>query len=196
MAIISPPQSDLDLLQQAKTGDGAAFGKLYDIYIKPIYNFIFYKTLIKETAEDITSIVFTKAWQKIGQFKGESVAAWLYAISRNAVADYYRREKNNLNIEDFWDLANTDNFLEKIDLGLAFGEIKKAMQSLSAREREIIIMRFWLDMSFKEIAASLGKQEGAVKMTLKRSLQEVKNKIPLALIILGPNIINICQSKN
>jgi len=196
MAIISPPQSDLDLLQQAKTGDGEAFGKLYDIYIKPIYDFIFYKTLIKETAEDITSTVFTKAWQKIGQFKGESVAAWLYAISRNAVADYYRREKNNLNIEDFWDLANTDNFLEKVDLGLTFREIKKAMQSLSAREREIIIMRFWLDMSFKEIAASLEKQEGAVKMALKRSLQSIKNKIPLALIILGPNIINICQSKN
>jgi len=196
MAIISPPQSDLDLLQQAKTGDSVAFGKLYDIYIKPIYDFIFYKTLIKETAEDITSIVFTKAWQKIGQFKGESVAAWLYAISRNAVADYYRREKNNLNIEDFWDLANTDNFLEKVDLGLAFGEIKKAMQNLSAREREIIIMRFWLDMSFKEIAISLEKQEGAVKMALYRSLQSIKNKIPLALIILGPNIINICQSKN
>jgi RNA polymerase sigma-70 factor (ECF subfamily) len=196
MAIISPPQSDLDLVQRAKTGDGAAFGELYDTYIKSIYNFIFFKTLIKETAEDITSIVFTKAWQKIGQFKGESVAAWLYAISRNAVADYYRSEKNNLNIEDFWDLADTDNFLEKIDSGLAIGEIKKAMSSLSAREREIIIMRFWLDMSFKEIAASFGKQEGAVKMTLKRSLQALKNKIPLALIILGPNIINICQIKN
>lgn len=196
MAIISPPQSDLDLVQRAQTGDGAAFGELYDIYIKPIYNFIFYKTLIKETAEDITSIVFTKAWQKIGQFKGESVAAWLYAISRNAVADYYRSEKNNLNIEDFWDLTNTDNFLEKIDSGLAIGEIKKAMSSLSVREREIIIMRFWLDMSFKEIAVSFGKQEGAVKMTLKRSLQTIKNKMPLALIILGPNIINICQIKN
>jgi RNA polymerase sigma-70 factor (ECF subfamily) len=196
MAIISPPQSDLDLVQRAKTGDGAAFGELYDTYIKSIYNFIFFKTLIKETAEDITSIVFTKAWQKIGQFKGESVAAWLYAISRNAVADYYRSEKNNLNIEDFWDLADTDNFLEKIDSGLAIGEIKKAMSSLSAREREIIIMRFWLDMSFKEIAASFGKQEGAVKMTLKRSLRALKNKIPLALIILGPNIINICQIKN
>jgi RNA polymerase sigma-70 factor (ECF subfamily) len=196
MAIISPPQSDLDLVERAQAGDGAAFGELYDIYIKPIYNFIFYKTLIKETAEDITSIVFTKAWQKIEQFKGESVAAWLYAISRNAVADYYRSEKNNLNIEDFWDLADTDNFLEKIDSGLAFGEIKKAMGQLSAREREIIIMRFWLGLSFKEIAASLEKQEGAVKMTLKRSLQAIKNKIPLALIILGPNIINICQIKN
>lgn len=196
MAIISPPQSDLDLVRRAQAGDGAAFGELYDTYIKSIYSFIFYKTLIKETAEDITSIVFTKAWQKIGQFKGESVAAWLYAISRNAVADYYRSEKNNLNIEDFWDLAATDNFLEKIDSGLAIREIKRAMGSLSAREREIIIMRFWLDMSFKEIATSFGKQEGAVKMMLKRSLQSVKNKIPLALIILGPNIINICQIKN
>ena len=196
MAIISPPQSDLDLVQRVQAGDGAAFGELYDTYIKSIYNFIFFKTLMKETAEDITSIVFTKAWQKIGQFKGGSVAAWLYAISRNAVADYYRSEKNNLNIEDFWDLADTDNFLEKIDSGLAFREIKKAMGNLSAREREIIIMRFWLDMSFKEIAASFGKQEGAVKMTLKRSLQALKNKIPLALIILGPNIINICQNKN
>ncbi|QQG53014.1 MAG: sigma-70 family RNA polymerase sigma factor [Candidatus Falkowbacteria bacterium] len=196
MATISSPKIDLDLVLKAQAGDGAAFGELYDIYIKPIYNFVFYKTLVKETAEDITSIVFTKAWQKIGQFQGESVAAWLYAIARNAVADYYRSEKNNLDIEDFWDLAASDNFLEKVDLNLATLEIKKALSRLSVREREIIIMRFWLDMPFKEIAASLNKQEGAVKMSLSRALKNVKNQLPLALIILGPNIINICQTKN
>jgi RNA polymerase sigma-70 factor (ECF subfamily) len=195
MATISK-QQELDLALDAKTGSSESFGRLYEIYIKKIYDFIYYKTLKKEVAEDITSIVFTKAWNKIEQFKEGSFSAWLYMIARNAVTDYYRREKGHDDIEDCWDLADKTDFLANIDNDLSVELIRETMKSLKEQEREILIMRFWLDLSFSEIAERLNKKEGAVKMALGRALKDLKNKVPLAMILLWPEIINICKRIN
>lgn len=195
MAIISKKQ-ELNLALAAKSGNSESFGRLYEIYIKKIYDFIYYKTLNKEVAEDITSIVFIKAWNKIEQFREGSFSAWLYMIARNAVTDYYRREKGYDNIDDCWDLADKTDFLTTIDRDLDVDLIKEAMKSLKDQEREILIMRFWLDLSFSEIAERLNKKEGAVKMALGRTLKDLKNKVPLAMIILWPEIINICKKIN
>lgn len=195
MAIISK-QQELDLALEAKAGKSESFGRLYDTYVKKIYDFIYYKTLNKEVAEDITSIVFIKAWDKIGQFKDGNFSAWLYMIARNAVTDYYRREKGHDDIDDCWDLADKNDFLAEIDDGLNVDIIKEAMKSLKDQDREILIMRFWLDLPFSEIAERLNKKEGAVKMALGRALKDLKNKIPLAIIILWPEIINICKKIN
>lgn len=195
MAIISK-QQELDLALDAKAGNSESFGRLYDIYIKKIYDFIYYKTLNKEVAEDLTSIVFIKAWDKIGQFQDGSFSAWLYMIARNAVIDYYRREKGHDDIDDCWDLADKADFLADIDNGLNIDLIKEAMKGLKDQDREILIMRFWLDLSFSEIAERLDKKEGAVKMALGRTLKYLKNKIPLAIILLWPEITNICKKIN
>lgn len=195
MATISK-QQELDLALETKKGNSESFGRLYEIYIKKIYDFIYYKTLNKEVAEDITSIVFAKAWDKIDQFKNGSFSAWLYMIARNAVVDYYRREKGHDDIDDCWDLADKTDFLANIDNDLNVDLIREAMKGLKDQDREILIMRFWLDLSFSEIAERLNKKEGAVKMALGRTLKNLKNKIPLAMIILWPEIINICKKIN
>ncbi|PIR75566.1 MAG: hypothetical protein CO030_02135 [Candidatus Magasanikbacteria bacterium CG_4_9_14_0_2_um_filter_42_11] len=76
----------------ATHGDREAFGQLYDLYIKEIYRFVYYKTHQKETAADITADIFVKALHKIDTFdamKG-SFRTWLYTIARSAVIDHYR----------------------------------------------------------------------------------------------------------
>jgi RNA polymerase sigma-70 factor (ECF subfamily) len=183
--------SDLILIRQAQAGQSEAFGKIYDLYIKKIYDFIYYKTLHKSTAEDIVSEVFLKAWKNINQFKDGSFSAWLYTIARNAIIDNYRKQQDLIDIDDCWDLADGQDFLTKIDGNLKIEKIKQAMSSLKASDRELVIMRLWLDMSFKDIAEQTGKTEGAVKMSFSRALISLKNKIPLALIILWPELIKI-----
>jgi RNA polymerase sigma-70 factor (ECF subfamily) len=183
--------NNLVLIEQAQAGQAEAFGKLYDFYIKKIYDFVYYKTLHKNTAEDIVSEVFLKAWKNINQFKDGSFSAWLYAIARNAVIDNYRKQQDLIDIDDCWDLSDGQDFLTKIDSGLKIEKIKQAMSELKSSDRELVIMRLWLDMSFKDIAEQLGKTEGAVKMSFGRALVSLKNKIPLALIILWPELIKI-----
>ncbi len=195
MAITSFSRDKSPLVNAAKQGDAEAFGRLYDGHIKPIYDFIFYKTLNKEIAEDITSTVFMKAWKNIAQCQSESFSAWLYAIARRTVSDYYRQKKDNIDIDDCWDLADPENMFAKIENNLQIGAVKEELKKLKNQDREIIIMRFWLGLSFREIAEYLDKNEGAVKMSLSRALKEIRMRIPLALIILAPVIIKIYERR-
>ncbi|MDD3285779.1 MAG: RNA polymerase sigma factor [Patescibacteria group bacterium] len=193
MANILNKEQEAALIAATKERDTEAFGSLYDTFVKKIYDFVYYKTLNKEVAEDIVSLVFTKAWQKINQFKSGSFSAWLYTIARNAIVDYYRRDRKNVDIDDCWDLSDESDFLAKVDTNLHLEHLRAALADLNSRERDILIMRFWQDLSFAEIAERLDKKEGAVKMACGRALQALKIKMPLAVFILLPGLINICK---
>lgn len=180
----------------AKSGDAEAFACLYDTYIKQIYEFIFYKTMHQETAEDISSDVFLKAWKKIDQFKSGEFVAWLYTIARNAVIDYYRQNKDIKDVDDFWDLSDDQDILLETDKLIMIEKLKKIMSSFNNNDREILIMRFWQDLSFAEIAQLLDKEQGAVKMSCMRAIKKLQIKMPLALFIILPIFINIWKKIN
>ena len=84
------------------------FGKLYDQHVKKIYEFIYFKTHHKETAEDLTSVTFMKALSNIESFdeKKASFKTWLYRIARNTVIDHYRMKRETADLEDAWDLRS------------------------------------------------------------------------------------------
>jgi len=189
-------QTEISLLNQAQAGDAQAFGVLYDAYIKKIYDFIYYKTFHRDTAEDITSQTFLKAWKNIRQFKEGSFSAWLYSIARNSVTDHYRSFRETSNIEDCWDLSDREDWESLLDNDLKLESIKQAMAGLKSADRELIVMRLWLDLSFKEISEQLGKSEGAVKMSFGRAITRLKTQVPLALIILFPAFLNIWKKTN
>lgn len=192
MAKILESTHELNLVREAQGGNSSAFGQLYDVYIKKIYDFIYYKTMHRDTAEDIASEVFMKAWENIAQFQGDSFPAWLYTIARHAVIDYYRRQKNLIDIDDCWDLANDCDLIKELDDRLRLDTIREGLRSLKSREREIIILRLWLDLPFKEIALQLGQQEGAVKMAFGRALVRLKAKIPLSfLLLIWPGLLSL-----
>lgn len=166
------------------TTNTAAFDKLYADHIEAIYNFLFYKTLNRETAADLTQEVFLKAWRGLEKTNVKNPKAWLYTISRHAIADYYQRLKPQANIDDFWDLADSTDLLEKLDKKLAGEKVVNALKSLSSTDRDLVIMRFWLDLPFAEIAAHLEKKEGAVKMACARALKKIQAEVPFVCFLL------------
>lgn len=191
MAINLDLQEEADYVASAKSGDTHAFACLYDAYIKQIYDFVFYKTMHQEIAEDITADVFLKAWKKIDKFKSGKFVAWLYVIARNSVIDYYRKTKEIKNVDDCWDLSDGQDILLNTDKLMQIEKLKKIMSSFNYSDREILIMRFWQDLSFAEIAGLLNKEQGAVKMACARAIKKIQTKMPLSLFIVLPNLINI-----
>lgn len=178
-------EAELQLALQAKAGDQTAFGVLYNSYIKRIYDFIYFKTLSKVTAEDLSSQVFLKALKHIANFKSDNFAAWLYTIARHTVIDHYRSDKNYKNIEDCWDLTDLSDLIKETDIKLKLEQVRSALQKLSANDRELLIMRLWSELSFQEIALSLGKKEAAVKVAFGRALNRLRQEIsPLLLLIM------------
>jgi RNA polymerase sigma-70 factor (ECF subfamily) len=177
---------ETEIVNRCKKGDMKAFSHIYSSYAKRIYDYIYYKTFHRETAEDITSHTFMKALENITGFDpGQgNISSWLYAIARNAVTDHYRKAKKSVNIDDIWDLAgNDDPEVDAINQE-AFDTIQDFLKSLTPDKRSIIIMRVWQDMSYKEISRIMGKTEAQCKMTFYRAIEKMKQQIPAQILLI------------
>ena len=174
------------IIKECQQGNLEGFGALYDFYIKKIYNFIYYKVHHRESAEDLTSKTFFKALEKIGTYdvKQKFFSAWLYRIARNVVIDHFRTAKPETDIADVWGLSSDQDFNRDLDLKNALGKVDGYLKKLSAEQREIMIMRVWDDLSYREIAVILGKSEAACKMIFSRTLAKLKTEAPNLIAIL------------
>ena len=182
------PESQI--IRQCQAGKLESFGLLYDRYIRKIYDFIYYKTHHRQTAEDLTSQTFIKALKKINQFdsaKG-SFAGWLYQIARHSVIDHYRTKKAEVDIADVWDLSTNQNIARDAETADRLREIGQYLEGLSSQQREIVILRLWQQLSYAEIAELLGKTESSCKMMFSRTINQLRKSLPLAsylLLLLG-----------
>jgi len=181
---------DIDALaQRSREGDREAFGRLYDIFSKRIYSYIYYRTLRRETAEDLMAAVFLKALEGLGGYAPGpgGFPAWIYAIARNAIADHYRRESRLESIEDrpggIWDLAAADDAVLDAENRDLWERVRPLLADLAAEPREILVMRIWDGMSHAEIARVLGKSEAACKMAFSRALASLRAAAALSLLV-------------
>jgi len=179
-------EDDALYAKQCGEGNTEAFGILYDRYIEKIYRFIYYKTFLKETAEDLTSDVFHKAFQKINSYNAAKgpFSAWLYRIARNTVIDYYRTRKSTVSLEDIFDVGEENRTVAEKDAVRTLEKITEYLKTVNARQREIITLRIWEERSYKEIAEMLGGTEDSVKMAFSRGIRDLRETCgPLALAL-------------
>lgn len=169
------------LIQKAQLGDGAAFGKLYDLNLPKIYRFVFLKVGRKQDAEDITQQVFTSAWQNMKGYehKGFPFSSWLYRIAGNAVIDYYRTAKANVSIDQVPEeyFSETTDTEQNIDTAINMTTVRVALTKLDHDQQSVLLMKFVEDLTNKEIAETLGKTEGAVRVIQHRALKQLKAKL-------------------
>ncbi len=180
-------RDDGTLVRALKGGETAAFGELYDRYFEKIYRFIYYKTFVKETAEDITSDVFHKAFERIASFNPEkgNFSQWIYRIARNAVIDHYRTQKKNVPIDDVFDIGEEDRTVAEHDVLLTMAHVRTYLEKLSPKQREIITLRIWEEKSYREIAEIVEGTEDSVKMAFSRAMKDLREKCgPLGPILL------------
>jgi RNA polymerase sigma-70 factor (ECF subfamily) len=169
------PLSESDLIQRAVSGNSDAFATLYDTYVEQIYRFIFFRVGDEQTAEDLTSQVFLKAWDNLSsyQIRGLPFSAWLFRIARNNIIDYYRTYKETTSLEspavDKPDPATAVD--ENVERRLQAEEVRLALQQLTGDQRQVLTLRFIEGLSTEEVAQVLGKRQGAIRALQMRGLQ-------------------------
>ena len=171
--------NDAALVMAAKAGDAAAFGALYERYRDAIYRFCLSRTGSSHDAEDLTADVFVKALQSIDRYqdRGLPFAAFLYRIARNAAIDRARTLKQPLSVDG---LVTEPASKQDVELEAAFAVEKTillaALTKLKPEHRDVIVMRFIEGYSALEVAAALGKTEGAVRTLQHRALERLRRE--------------------
>ncbi|MCF7794882.1 RNA polymerase sigma factor [Patescibacteria group bacterium] len=179
-------KNDSQFIKECQSGSLESFGPLYDRYIKKIYNYLYYRVPDKAVAEDICSQTFIKALKAINTYsenKG-SFSAWLYRIAKNNLVDYYRSYKNSLNVDDLWYLEDDTDIVSSADKRIKLDNVKDCLKKLKKEQREVIILRIWDELSYGEIAEILEKSEASCKMIFSRSLEKLKEELPLSVYLL------------
>ncbi|MFH1142327.1 MAG: sigma-70 family RNA polymerase sigma factor [Candidatus Uhrbacteria bacterium] len=151
------------------------FSKFYKANIDRIYRFVFFRVKDQETAEDLTSEIFMKALKAFDRYDvKQSKSAWLYAISRNHLINYYRDKKETIDIDQFqFELLGEDG-RETIERNVGIQILKSALNKLSSHEQQIVTMKHLQGYTYTEMAEILGKSHNALKVATHRALNKLK----------------------
>jgi RNA polymerase sigma-70 factor (ECF subfamily) len=161
---------DRALIEAAQT-DPKRFLELYDRYVDRVYAYVSRRVGNRAAAEDITSAVFEQALTHLPKFqwRGTPLAAWLFRIAANALADHWRRERR-----DWHDLpAEVPDERGHRDLEQRVS-LFELVDRLPEMQRRVIEMRFVEDRSIRDVATALARSEGAVKQLQVRALENLR----------------------
>jgi RNA polymerase sigma-70 factor (ECF subfamily) len=175
---------DAALVAQAKS-DPEAFGRLYERYVKKIYNYVYYRTGNTHDAEDLTARVFYRALTNLPKYtdRGLPFSAWLYRIAHNLVANWHRDqgrrtliplpevgpgEWGQLRVEAPELAAETREEQERL---------QAAIRCLPDERQQLLILKFVEQLSNAEIGVVLNRSEGAVKSLYHRTLLALRDEL-------------------
>lgn len=170
-----------DLVERARSGDGAAFAALYDVFAPRVYRFFRFRVSAAEAAEDLTQRVFLKMIEQLPNYeqRGIPFAAWVFRVARNAWIDEDRTSHPSVPIDDLVeaeaDAAGPD---ELAAAAIESEQLRRAIATLPADQREVIACRFFAGLSSRETAAQMGRSEGSVRVIQHRALAALRRKLP------------------
>lgn len=178
--------TELQHILACQSGNMESFVLLYDRHVERIYNFIYFRTSHKTTAEDLTSQIFFKAMDKIASFNPDkgTFQSWLYQIARNTLIDEYRGRKPVENIDAHINITDKTDLAHETDATLNAERLQKLLQTFPEESQELLTMRLWDELSYAEIAQVTGKTEGSLKMQFSRIISKLQEQAHLLLLTL------------
>ena len=173
--------SEAEIIALAKS-DVRHFGQLYENYFDTIFRFI-YKRLGGNEAEtgDLCQQTFLKAMANIHRYedRGLSFSSWLYRIAQNEVNMFFRKQKNAYSVEieerkltGLFDEAQITGYMSVDDQE----QLVQLLNELEQEQLDLVELRFFQEMSFKEIADIYNITEANAKMRVYRILEKLNKK--------------------
>lgn len=183
--------TEKELLDNIKD-DPKKFGQVFHLYYQNIFGYIFRRSALFETAQDIAADTFHKAYLNIHKFdyRGISLKVWLYRIATNEINAYFRQKKRGYSFRIGWleeDKAyasyiqqDRDALEQEMSRHTTYLAVLKLVKELPGKYQDVITLRYFEEKSIKEISQILAVKEGTVKSLLSRALEKLRTKSSLA----------------
>lgn len=182
-------EADEALMMRYQEGEVRAFEVLLHRHRKPLYNFVIRYISSREAAEDLVQEVFLRVLKGAQKYQQKAkFTTWLYTIARNLCIDYSRRQKHRkvASLDQPTSSASeSGTLMEVIPSGTATSDreiynaqlaqaMHRAVRSLPGDQREVFLMREFLNLSFKEIGQIIGISENTVKSRMRYALSKLR----------------------
>jgi len=170
------PTSDQELMVRMLAGDEEAFTVLYRRRQGAVYRFALQMTGNVVIAEDVTQEVFLELIERGARFDPSrgALASFLFGIARNLVLRRLERERPTEEIEDF---ATEEDVLEDLTRRETIDQVRRAVLSLPAVYREVVVMCDLQDLSYEDAAGALDCPVGTVRSRLNRGRGMLAQKL-------------------
>jgi RNA polymerase sigma-70 factor (ECF subfamily) len=162
-----PVETELELIRRAQEGDRRAFGQLVRLHREGAINVVYRMCGNADLAEEAAQEAFIRAWTNLPRYKPRSpFRNWLYRIATNAAVDALRSQRETVDVESV-DVAETGSGPEVLaEVRERAERVRRAVLDLPPASRAVVVLREYEDLSYKEIADTLGIPIGTVMSRL------------------------------
>ena len=164
-----------EIINGCKAGEAESFEKLIDIYARRCYGYFYRLTGNNEVSDDLLSELFVKLVGKISSYKGGSFECWLFKIASNIFHDYLRVKQRRKKLLEFQKrqletkVAGAGKAVaERID------KLQIQLEKLDADTRELIMLRYYSQLSFRELAQMRSEPMGTTLSKVHRGLKKLR----------------------
>jgi RNA polymerase sigma-70 factor (ECF subfamily) len=163
------------IISGCKAGESESFSQLVDIYASRCYGYFYRLTGRAEVSDDLLSELFVKLVEKINSYRGGSFENWLFKIASNIFYDYLRGKQRQGKLLE----ARRKQLESKITEAKRSGneridKLQIQLGKLDSDTRELIMLRFYSQASFKEIAKMRSEPIGTTLSKLHRGLKKLR----------------------
>ena len=184
--------TDKSLIEAHCRGDQKAFGEIVNRYGNSVLGYLIKMTGDKEQAEDLFQETFKKVHEKSHTFKGAEFKSWLFKVATNVTYDGFRKKQraeskglkvvySNTNDEDLVSSAAADNsFNPSVATVKAeqVEQVRQAIETLPDKQKAALVMAYYQQLSYREVALALDCSIGTVKTQMYRALKTLAQKLP------------------
>lgn len=170
-------QTDEKLLRQFKAGDDNAFYELFRRYEKPLISYLFGMTGRLEESKDVCQETFLKLIKKPPKFFfGGCLKSWLFRSARNRMIDELRRESRKQPLSEFTEeIDSLSDPHETLLISEDFAELKAVMEQVEDKFREVLVLYYFSEMTYKEIAKVMGIPLGTALWRMKKAISQMQD---------------------
>jgi RNA polymerase sigma-70 factor, ECF subfamily len=164
-------ESDTDLLLRVAERDREAFELLYERYVRPVFGLALRRLRDRQRAEDAVQETFAAVWRSAQSYRPERgpAAPWLYTVARNAIVDRQRAKVDQP--AEIPDTASAEaGPAERAETSFVSWRVHRALEELPEKEREVLELAYWSELSQSEVAAYLHIPLGTVKTRTRSAL--------------------------
>ncbi len=176
-----------DWIEQALQGDQKAFGDLVRAYQRPVYNLTYRMLGDPAEAEDAAQETFLRAYAKLATYQpGRKFVNWLLSIASHHCIDRLRRRGRAPQVSldgpapSEWITSNAPQPDQVISKKEEREQVRQLLETLPPDYRAAVVLRYWYDLSYREIAATMDTTESAIKSRLHRARRMMAENLQAA----------------